>query len=155
MADIGTKAPDFTLVDSARVPRTLGEFLGKKTVLAFFPGAFTGVCTKEMCTFQDAMAQLNTLNASIVGISVDGPFANGEFAVKNKLQYPLLSDLDRAVTRAYDVEFANFAGVDGYTVAQRSVFLLDSDGVIRYKWIAENPGIEPDYAAIMAEIDKI
>ena len=155
MVDIGTQAPDFTLVDTARASRSLGEFLGKKTVLAFFPGAFTGVCTKEMCTFQDAMAQLNTLNANVVGISIDGPFASGEFAAKNKITYPLLCDYERSVIKAYGVELQNFAGLQGYTTAQRSIFILDAKGVVRYKWIAENPGIEPDYQAVMGELEKI
>ncbi|MBI5648617.1 MAG: peroxiredoxin [Ignavibacteriae bacterium] len=155
MADLGTKAPDFTLADTARAPRSLGEFLGKKTVLAFYPGAFTGVCTQEMCTFQDSLAQLNTLDAHIVGISVDSTFANGEFAAKNKIAFPLLSDHSRVATKAYGVELPNFAGIDGYNVAQRSIFVLDADGVIRYKWVAENPGILPDYDVVMAELQKI
>jgi peroxiredoxin len=69
----GDKAPDFTLVDIDKKPRTLGEFLGKKTVLAFFPGAFTGVCTKEMCAFRDSIATLSSLNAQVVAVSVDSP----------------------------------------------------------------------------------
>jgi glutaredoxin-dependent peroxiredoxin len=155
MIEIGRKAPDFTLMDTARAPRSLQEFAGKKTVLAFYPGAFTGVCTKEMCTLQDAMASFNTLDAHVVGISVDSTFANAEFAAKNKIAFPLLSDHARMATKEYGVELHNFAGIDGYTVAQRSVFLLDADGTVRFSWVAENPGIEPDYDRIVEELKKL
>ena len=155
MITIGSKAPEFTLLDTARTPKSLKDFTGKKTVLAFYPGAFTGVCTKEMCAFQDSIAALNTLDAQVVGISVDSPFANGEFAAKNNLTFPLLSDHARTVTSAYGVELPNFAGIEGYTSAQRSIFILDKDGTVTYKWIADNPGMEPDYTMIVDELGKI
>jgi len=155
MIEIGSKAPDFTLIDTTRAARSLSEFAGKKTVLAFYPGAFTGVCTKEMCTFQDALANLNTLDAHVVGISVDSPFANGEFAAKNKLSFPLLSDHARVATNLYGVELPNFAGIEGYAVAQRAIFIVDKEGTLRYSWIADSPGTEPDYDAIVAELGKI
>jgi glutaredoxin-dependent peroxiredoxin len=155
MADLGSKAPDFSLVDTTRTVKTLADFAGRKTVLAFFPAAFTGPCTKEMCTFQDSMAELNGLDAHVVGISVDGPFANAEFAAKNKLDFPLLCDYKAEVVKAYGVVLENFAGLDGYTAAQRAVFVLDPDGVIRYKWVAENPGIEPDYTAVKAALGSL
>jgi peroxiredoxin len=155
MVEIGSAAPSFTLVDTTRTAVSLGDFAGKKVVIAFFPGAFTGVCTKEMCTIQDAMAAMNGLDAAVIGISIDSPFANGEFAAKNNITYPLLSDLSHSVIKAYGVEFHNFAGVEGYTTAQRSVFVLDTTGIVRYAWGAENPGIEPDYAAVMAAIEAI
>ena len=95
---VGAKAPDFTLYDTEKKERKLSEFLGKKTILAFYPGAFTGVCTKEMCQFRDSLANFNTMNAQVVGISVDSPFANKGFADANKLTFPLLSDFTRAVS---------------------------------------------------------
>lgn len=155
MIQPGSKAPDFTLVDSTLAARSLKDFAGKKTVLAFYPGAFTGVCTKEMCTFQDSMAQLNAADAQVVGISVDGPFANAEFAKRNKLTFPLLSDHDRKVTETYGIAIHDFAGMAGYTAAQRAVVILDGDGVVRYAWVAENPGLEPDYAAVLKELETI
>jgi peroxiredoxin len=155
MVEIGSAAPAFTLIDTTRTATSLGDFAGKKVVIAFFPGAFTGVCTKEMCTFQDSMTALNGLNAAVLGISIDTPFASAEFAAKNKITYPLLCDLTHSVTKAYGVEFHNFAGVEGYSVAQRSVFVLDQAGIVRYKWVAENPGIEPDYAAVIAAVEAI
>jgi peroxiredoxin len=142
---VGSKAPHFTLHDTDKQQRSLQEFLGKNLVLVFFPGAFTGVCTKEMCAFRDSMSRLNELNAQVVGISVDSPFANKGFAEKNQLQFPLLSDYARTTIKAYGIELPNFAGLEGYTVAKRSVFILDQDGVVRYAWVSDNPGVEPNY----------
>ncbi|MDH7515053.1 MAG: peroxiredoxin [Bacteroidota bacterium] len=155
MLNIGSSAPDFTLVDTKLTPRSLGEFAGRTLVIAFYPGAFTSVCTKEMCAFRDSMARFNEMNAQVVGISVDGPFANAEFAAKHLLNFPLLSDYDRSATRAYGVELKDFAGLKGYTAAQRSVFVLDGNGVIRYAWIAENPSLEPDYEAIRRVVTEL
>jgi glutaredoxin-dependent peroxiredoxin len=155
MVDVGSKAPVFSLVDTNREVRSLGDFAGKKTVLAFFPAAFSSICEKELCSFRDSMAELNELDAHVVGISVDAPFANSAFAAKNNLQFPLLSDYKREAVQAYGVALENFAGLQGYTAAQRSVFLLDAEGAVRYSWIAENPGIEPDYSEIRKQIQSI
>ncbi|MBE0642936.1 MAG: peroxiredoxin [Bacteroidetes bacterium] len=155
MIEIGSPAPDFSLVDTNREAKSLHDFKGRATVLAFYPGAFTGVCEKEMCTLRDSMADLGDLAANVVGISVDSPFANSGFASRNNLQFPLLSDFTRETIKTYGVLLSDFAGLSGYDVAQRSVFILDADGVIRYKWIAENPGIEPDYAVVKEELTKL
>jgi peroxiredoxin len=144
-AKVGDKAPDFTLYDTEKKPRSLKEFLGKKTVLAFYPGAFTGVCTKEMCTFRDSLSRFNALNAQVVGISVDAPFANKAFATQNNLQFPLLSDFNRTALKAYGIVLEGFSGLNGYSASKRSVFVLDKDGVVRYAWISDNPGVEPNY----------
>jgi peroxiredoxin len=98
-----------------------------------------------MCAFRDSMSRLNELNAQVVGISVDSPFANKGFAERNQLQFPLLSDYARTTIKAYGIELPNFAGLEGYTVAKRSVFILDQDGVVRYAWVSDNPGVEPNY----------
>jgi len=155
MVDVGSKAPAFSLPDTNREVKSLADFTGKKTVLAFFPAAFTGVCEKELCSFRDSMAELNNLNANVVGVSVDAPFSNAAFASRNNLQFPILSDYRREAVQAYGVALDNFAGMEGYTAAQRSVFILDADGTVRYSWIAENPGIEPDYSAIKSELEAI
>lgn len=152
---VGDKAPAFTLTDTERKPRSLGEFAGKKTILAFFPGAFTGVCTKEMCTFRDSMSKFNTMNAQVVGISVDGPFANKVFATQNNLQFPLLSDYNREVVKLYGITLDNFSGLQGYTAAKRSIFVLDKDGTVRYNWITDNPGVEPNYDEISKAISAL
>jgi peroxiredoxin len=157
MADIvvGQKAPDFTLPDTDRKQRKLSEFMGKKLVLAFFPGAFTSVCTREMCTFRDSIARLNELKAQVVGVSVNDPFSNKGFAERNLLTFPLLSDYNREVVRLYGIELKDFAGLKGYSVAQRSVFILDKDGIIRYRWVSDDPGKEPSYKEIEEALAKI
>ena len=152
---VGQKAPDFTLPDTDRKPRKLSEFLGKKVVLAFFPGAFTSTCTREMCAFRDSMARMNELKAQVVGVSVNDPFSNKGFAERNMLTFPLLSDYSREVVRLYDIELKDFAGLKGYSVAQRSVFILDKDGIVRYRWISDDPGKEPNYKEIEAALAQI
>jgi len=133
----------------------LTDFLGKKTVLAFFPGAFTSVCTKEMCTFRDSMQVLNSLNAQVVGISVNDPFTNKAFAEANNLQFPILSDYTRDTIRKFNVFHEDFGGLKGYVAAKRSVFILDSNGTVRYKWVSEDPGKQPDYEEVKKVLAKI
>ena len=152
---VGDKAPGFNLPDVDMKQRSLNEFLEKKTVLAFFVGAFTSTCTKEMCEFRDSMARLIDLNAQVVGVSVNDPFSNKAFAEKNRLPFPILSDYKREVTKTYGLELPNFAGLDGYTVAKRSIFILDQKGIIRYVWISDNPAIEPNYQEIQKILQQI
>jgi len=144
----GNKAPEFSLFDTERKSRSLSEFHGKKVVLAFYPGAFTGVCTKEMCELRDAMAKFNEFNAQVVGISVDSPFANKAFAEQNKLQFPLLRDYSREVSRQYCGVYEEFAGLPGYTASRRAVYIIDESGIVKYTWVTENPGVEPDYDSV-------
>jgi peroxiredoxin len=153
--EVGQQAPDFKLYDADRKERSLGEFRGKNVVLAFYPGAFTGVCTTEVCTFRDRMDGLNSLNAQVLGISVDGAFAQKVFSDQNNLNFPLLSDFQRQTVSDYGVTLPNFAGMEGYVAAQRAVFVVDQGGVVRYKWVAPNPGVEPDYDEIQAELGKL
>ena len=145
---VGQVAPEFTLFDTERKARSLKEFAGKKVVLAFYPGAFTGACTKEMCALRDAMTAFNALDAQVIGISVDSPFANKAFADANKITFPLLSDYSREVSKKYVGVYEGFAGVTGYTASKRSVFLLDGKGVIKYVWVTDTPGNEPPYDEI-------
>jgi peroxiredoxin len=152
---VGDQAPDFTLPDTELTQRSLSEFSGSKIVLAFFVGAFTSVCTKEMCAFRDSMARLIDLKAQVVGVAVSDPFSNREFAEKNKLTFPILSDYNREVIRAYGIEQPNFSGLKGYTTAKRTIYILDREGVVRYVWITENPAIEPNYGEVEAFLAKI
>jgi glutaredoxin-dependent peroxiredoxin len=153
--EVGQPAPDFTLYDTDRQQRKLSEFKGKNVVLAFFPAAFSGVCTKEMCTFRDQTQQLNSMNAQVVGVSVDPQGAQKAFADQNNLQFPILSDFNREVTNQYGVAWPNFGGMQGYVVANRSVLVLDRDGVVRYKWVAPNPGTEPNYDEVRDALAKL
>ncbi|MDG7007829.1 MAG: redoxin domain-containing protein [Nitrososphaerota archaeon] len=150
MPEIGDRAPDFSLYDADRKLRKMSEFLvkGRKTVFAFFPGAFTNVCTQEMCAFRDMYGELEKMNGSVVGISVDAPFAQKAFAEKHGLTFPLLCDFDREVVKKYDLVWKNLGGVEGYDVANRAIFVVDDGGIVTFSWIAENPGKLPDFEAI-------
>jgi peroxiredoxin len=154
-ADVGQKAPQFTLVDTELKGRSLAEFAGKNVVLAFYPAAFTGVCQKEMCTFRDALNDFTGSNTAVLGVSVDSPFANKEFSTKNGLNFPVLSDITRDTIRQYDVVFNDLAGIKGFTVAKRAVFVIDKQGVIRYRWIAPEPKVEPNYDEVKAAVKKL
>jgi len=151
---VGDKAPNFTLPDTDLKLRTLSDFSNHTVVLAFFVGAFTAVCTMEMCAFRDSMARLTNLDAQIIGISVNDPFSNKAFAEKNKLVFPILSDHNREVIKAYGIAASDFAGINGYTVAKRSIFIVDKNGVVRYVWTTDNPDIEPDYYGIEQALKK-
>ena len=154
-AEVGQAAPDFTLYDTDRNQRSLSDFKGKNVVLAFFPGAFTGVCTTEACTLRDSVDQFNSMNAQVIGITVDGPFAQKAWSDQNNLNFPFLSDFSREVINQYGVAFPNLAGVEGYVVANRAVLVLDQEGVVRYKWVAPNPGIEPNYEEVKAAVSSL
>jgi len=149
--DVGDAAPGFTLVSHEMKTVALSDYLDSKVVLAFYPGTFTGVCRKEMCTLRDDVAKLERLNAQVLGISVNDPFSNKAFHEENALNFPLLCDYNREVVKLYGVAMPDFAGLRGYTAAKRSVFVLDEGGVVRYKWVSEDPRVEPDYV----EIQKI
>ncbi len=155
MVDLNTQAPDVQLVDTDMKPVKISDFRGKVTVLAFYPGAFTSVCTKEMCTFRDNMSKFNSLNATVVGISVDPPFSNSAFKKSNNLNFPILSDYNREAVKLYGVAAENFAGLKGYTAAKRSVFILDKQGIIRYKWVSDDPRVEPNYEEIANQVAKL
>lgn len=152
---VGDKAPDFTLIDQDRKPRSLSEFRGRKVVLAFFPGAFTSVCTREMCTLRDSLPSLSKLDAEVIGISVNDPFTLKAFADQNRLGFTLLSDYNREVSRLYAGLHEDFIGMKGYSVAKRAVFVVDKEGVVRYSWISEDPLKEPNYDEIQQALAKI
>lgn len=146
--EVGQQVPDVTLVNGDRKAVKLSEFRGKPAVLAFFPGAFTGTCTKEMCTFRDEMSVYNTMNAQVIGISVDSPYAQKAFADQHKLTIQFLSDYNRQAVKAFGVEDPNFVGGLLPGVAMRSVFVLDRNGIVRFKWVAPTQATEPDYKAV-------
>jgi peroxiredoxin len=153
--EVGRHVPDVPLVNADRKRVTLAELLGRPTVLVFFPGAFTGVCTKEACTFRDSMSEFNDIKAQVVGISVDSPYAQKAFVEANGLNFPMYSDFSRNAVRAFDIEDPNFAGGLLPGVAKRSVFVVDRDGVVRWRWVSDNPGVEPDYAAVAEAVKNL
>jgi peroxiredoxin len=150
MVNVGEIAPDFTLYDSDRKERKLSEFLykDKKTILAFFPGAFTSVCTTELCTFRDMFNELSKADGVLVAISVDSPFSLKAFAEKYGFNFPLLSDFKREVIQKYGVLWKDLAGIKGYDVSNRAIFILDGNGKVIYRWIADNPGQLPDFELV-------
>lgn len=155
MAEVGERAPDVGLVDSEKKPTRISDFRGKPTVLLFFPGAFTNTCTKEMCTIRDNFSVYNQLGVNVVGISVDGPMASKAFKAANNINFPLLCDFNREAVKTYGNYHENFSGISGYTASKRVVYVLDKDQIVRFKWISENPSVEPDYAIIASEAEKV
>ncbi|ACP36799.1 alkyl hydroperoxide reductase/ Thiol specific antioxidant/ Mal allergen [Sulfolobus islandicus Y.G.57.14] len=155
MVEIGQKAPELELVDTdlkkVKIP---SDFKGKVVVLAFYPAAFTSVCTKEMCTFRDSMAKFNEVNAVVIGVSVDPPFSNKAFKEQNKLNFTIVSDFNREAVKAYGVA-GELPILKGYVLAKRSVFVIDKNGIIRYKWVSEDPTKEPNYDEIKDVISKL
>jgi peroxiredoxin len=152
--EIGQEAPGFNLPDVEMKSRSLEEFRGKKLVLAFFPAAESPVCTTEMCALRDSLSMLKSLEAQVVGISVDGPFANKIFTENRHLNFPILSDYKREVINKYGIVMANLGSLEGYNAAKRSVFVLDERGMIRYSWISDNPQVEPNYDEIKSALEK-
>jgi len=147
-ADVGAKAPDFTLMNQDRQPVTLSAGRGKPVVLAFFPAAFSSVCTKELCTFRDALAKLNAAKAQVYGISVDTFFTLKAFQDAQRLTFPLLSDFNKEVIRQYGVFNEDMIGLKG--IAKRAVFVIDGDGVVRYREVLDDARNEPDYEKVLS-----
>jgi len=152
---IGERAPDFQLPDINMKIRKLSDYLGKKTILAFFPAAESPTCTAEMCSFRDSITDLQKSGAQIVGISVDGPFANKIFTENRHLNFDLLSDYKRETINKYGVVMHNLGPLEGYDAAKRSIFILDNKGIITYTWLSDDPTIEPNYQEIDAALKKM
>mgnify|MGYP003987737379 FL=1 len=155
MVSVGDKAPGFTLVNHEMKSASLDDYSGGNVVLAFYPGAFTGGCKIELCSIRDGIAKLEDLDAVVLGISVNDPFSNRAFHEDNVLNFQLLCDYNREVVKSYDVYHEDFAGLKGYTAAKRSVFIVGNDGLVKYKWITENPGVLPDFDEVQNELFKL
>lgn len=155
MSNLNEIAPDFNLKNTEKNDIALSSFKGKTVVLAFYPGAFTGVCDTEMCSLRDSMNSFNDLNATVLGISVDSPWANAEFAKKYEINFNLLSDYNRDVSKAYDMIFNGLGGLEGYECSNRGVIIIDGQGLIQYRWVAENPGVEPNYSEIIEKVKSL
>ena len=152
--NIGDTAPPFVLKDSALKDVDLASFKGKNVVLLFFPLAFTGVCTEELCHMRDDMAKFNNMNAEILAISVDSPFTLAKFKEENKLDFPLLSDFNKDTSRAYSALYEEFvAGMKG--VSKRATFVIDKTGTIKYLEVLENAGNLPNFEAIESALAEL
>ena len=155
MSNLNEIAPDFNLKNTEKNDIALSSYKGKTVVLAFYPGAFTGVCDTEMCSLRDSMNSFNDLNTTVLGISVDSPWANAEFAKKYEINFSLLSDYNRDVSKAYDMIFNGLGGLEAYECSNRGVIIVDGEGLIQYRWVAENPGVEPNYSEIIEKVKSL
>lgn len=153
--EVGTKAPDFTLKSKnaeGLQDVTLSDNFGNgKTVLLFFPLAFTGVCIDELCSVRDSLQEYNDLGATVYAISVDSPFTQEVFAQQNNLNFSLLSDFNKEVSGSYDVLFEDLIGLKG--VSKRSAFVIDAEGTIKYSSSSDDPTVLPDFDAVKAALN--
>jgi peroxiredoxin len=155
MVDVGDEAPDFTVPKAGGTAYndveafTLADHVAEgPTVLAFFPAAFTSGCTEEMCAFRDSMSAFDELDARVYGVSVDLPFSQNVWMQQEGLNFPMLSDWNHEVVHAYDVVLEEMYGM--IEVAQRSVFVVDADVVVTYRWVRE--GDNPDFGDLVSEV---
>ena len=151
--DVGSKAPDFTLTNQDRQPVKLSEQKGQPVVLAFFPAAFSSVCTKELCTFRDSMARLNSAKAQVYGVSVDTFFTLKAFQDAQGYNFPLLSDFNKEVIKDYGVFNEDMIGLKG--IAKRAVFVIDKDGIVRHKEVLDDARNEPNYDAVFKSLASL
>lgn len=151
---IGQQAPDFNLYDSDKKKTSLSEFKGKNVVLLFFPQAFTGTCTKELCTTRDNIASYNQANAQVLGISVDSIFTLAKYKEDQQLNFPLLSDFNKETSTAYGTIYDTFV-FDMKGVSKRSAFVIDKEGVVRYAEVLETASDLPNFDAIQQTLSTL
>ena len=150
---VGEKAPSFTLRNSVKEEVSLSDYKGKNVVVLFFPLAFTGVCTTELCEIRDSIADYNNLDAEVVAISVDSLFVLAKYKEEQGFNFPLLSDFNKEVSRAYGCLYEEFVlGMKG--VSKRSAFVIDKEGTIKYAEILESAGDMPNFAAVKDALAK-
>jgi peroxiredoxin len=150
----GQQAPDFTLYDSDKQKVSLSDYKGKNVLLLFFPQAFTGTCTKELCSTRDNIALYNDANAQVFGISVDSVFTLGKFKEEQKLNFPLLSDFNKTASTEYGSLYESFV-FDMKGVSKRSAFVIDKNGVVQYAEVLETATELPDFAAIQKTLKEL
>lgn len=151
---VGDKAPVFTLTSSELKPVSLSDHAGKNVVLLFFPMAFTSVCTEELCSMRDNIATYNKLDAEILAVSVDSPFTLARFKEDQSLNFPLLSDFNKEVSRNYGSIYEEFVlGLRG--VSKRSAFVIDKEGTVRYAEVLESAGDVPSFQAIQETLANL
>ena len=150
MVSVGDDAPEFTApvangdVETLSLDDALGD---GPVVLAFFPAAFTGTCTTEMSTFDDRLSAFEDIEATVYGISVDSPFALDAWRDEQDLDFGLISDFEKEIVEEYGVQ-TDFEDLGIHGLAQRAVFVLDAEGTVTYRWVADHAGLEPDYEAV-------
>ena len=151
---LGDKAPSFKLFNTDKKEVALEDFAGKTLIVHFFPLAFTGVCTTQLCTVRDAISMYKNDNADVVAISVDSLFALDKFKTEQNLQFDLLSDFNKEAATAYGALYDMFPAFGMKGVARRAAFVIDKNGLIQYAQVLESPGDLPDFAAINETLEK-
>lgn len=152
--EVGSEAPDFTLLEAPGKNVTLSEEIQKgPVVLVFYPADFTSVCQEELCRFRDVLADYNNMGANVLGISVDGIFSHKAFKEANNIEFPLLSDWEKKVIKDYNIVHEDFVGMT--EVAKRSVFVIDTDRTVVYVWVSEDPGKLPPFDEIKMAVTKL
>ena len=152
--NVGDKAPAFTLKSSDFEDVSLTDYSGKNVVILFFPLAFSGNCTIEMCQVRDDAARYNELDAQVLALSVDSPFALAKFKAENQLNFPVLSDFNKEVSVAYDAYYEEFAlGLKG--VSKRATFIVGKDGNVKYAEVLESPKNLPNFEAIKQTLSDL
>jgi len=153
---LGQSAPDFNLYANMNEQFCLSDFKGTKNVLLlFFPQAFTGVCTKELCSIRDNISQYNNMNAQVFGISVDSVFTLAKFKEEQQLNFPLLSDFNKEASTIYDCMYDSFTGMGMKGVSKRSAFIIDKEGLIQYAEVLESAGDLPNFDAINEVLNRL
>ena len=149
---IGDQAPDFRLFSSELKEVSLSDYRGKKLVIQFFPMAFTGVCTAQLCTMRDSFGYYTGMNAEVVGVSVDSPFTLAKFKEDQAYQFPLLSDFNKEISKAYGAFYEDFVfNLKG--VSKRAAFVIDEQGTIIHAEVLEDAGNMPNFDAIKKVIE--
>jgi len=143
---VGEAAPDATVFKYPREPVRLSEWRGRKHVLLFFPLAFSSTCTTEMCTMAEDYSSYQQLGVEVIGLSVDSPYVNQKFAESCNARFPILSDFNKEAAKAYEVLRPALGELRG--VSERAAFVVDANGIVRYAWVGENPGLLPDFEVI-------
>ena len=152
--EIGKIAPDFTLYNTHKQKVSLHDYRGKNVVLLFFPLAFSGVCTKQMCQMRDDYSYYEQLNSEVIGVSVDSLYTNAKFKEVFQLNFPLLSDFNKEVSKQYDALMENFA-FDYQGVTRRATFVIDKNGNLVYQEILASPGDYPNMGKLKEVIASL
>ena len=152
--EIGSKAPEFSLYDSEKKKINLSDFIGQNVVLLFFPQAFTGVCTKQLCSVRDNIGHYDHVNASVLGISVDSVFTLAKFKEEQGYNFPLLSDFNKEISTKYGSIYDSWI-LDMNGVSKRSAFVIDKEGVVRYAEVLDNAGEIPSFEAIQETLASL
>jgi len=153
--EIGSKAPQFTLFNTEKQEVSLNNYAGKNVLILFFPLAFTGVCTKELCTVRDDIGNYENLNSAVLGISVDSLFVLEKFKAEQNIGFPLLSDFNKTASTDFGILYDEFPAFGMKGVSKRAAFIVDKNGLIQYSEICPTPGDLPNFEAITSKLKEL